>query len=61
MLEGLLQAFITGGVIPEVLQIIKNHFDLTGNLPTLVQVIAQLHTDAQGGILIGQAWLDAHK
>ena len=61
MFAAIFQAFITQGVLPELLQIIKNHFDSTGQLPTLEEVIAKLDMDADGGIKIGTDWLNAHK
>ena len=60
MFEALLQAFITQGVLPELLNIIKNHFASTGNIPTLDEVLAKLNTDADGGIKIGTDWLNSH-
>ncbi len=54
-------ALIEQVAIPEILAVIRAHYNATGHLPTDAEVIAALGTDADAGIATGRAWLAAHQ
>jgi hypothetical protein len=61
MFEKILQAFLMQGVLPEVLAIIKEHFDKTGQIISLEELQIRFQTRADSVITNGTDWLNAHK
>lgn len=55
----ILGAIITNIVVPEVVALIKMHYNATGKLPTDAEVIAALPVTCDTHIAIGEAWLVA--
>lgn len=58
--NALFGALLQQVAIPEILAVIRAHFNATGKLPTDADVIAALSSDTTSGISTGQAWLAAH-
>ncbi len=61
MNKDILAALLQQVLIPELLAVIRAHYNATGHLPTDAEVIAALGADADAGIATGQAWLAAHQ
>ena len=60
MNPALIAALIQQVGIPEFVRWLQHRHDDTGALPTDADVLAQLQTDADEGIKIGEEWLAAH-
>ena len=52
---------LMAGLADEILKMIRDHFNSTGQLPTDAEIKAKIRTHADRIIETGQAWLDAHK
>ena len=53
-------AIIQAGVIPEIMQFIRDRWTRTGSMPTDQEVIDRVHAMADAIIAKGEAWLAAH-
>ena len=47
-------------LIPEIASAIRAHHNATGNMPTDIEIIAALGTNAQRVVDQGEAWLTMH-
>ena len=61
MLEKLFQAFLEQGILPEVLNLIKEHFDKTGEIISLPDLIVRFQSRADSVIQNGTDWLNVNK
>lgn len=59
MNPALIAALIHNVAIPEIIAWLKSRRD-SGTTITDADIIAKLQVDADAGIAVGEAWLDAH-
>lgn len=61
MFEKFFEALLTQGVLPEVLKIIQEHFNKTGEIISLPDLIIRFQGRADSIINTGTDWLGSHK